>query len=134
MAGYSRKSLAQKLGIKAGSTVLLARAPAGYPQMLDPLPADVRFAGRVSASVDMAHVFTDDREALVKSLSTFRRTLAPTAFVWVSWPKKSSGVPTNVTEDVVREVALPMGFVDIKVCAIDDVWSGLKLVVRKELR
>jgi hypothetical protein len=134
MAGYSGKSLAQKLGIKAGSTLLLEGAPAGYRKMLDPLPADVRIVGRVNASVDMAHVFTDDSEALVKSLSTFRRKLSPTAFVWVSWPKKSSGVPTNVTEDVVREAALPMGFVDIKVCAIDDVWSGLKLVVRKELR
>lgn len=134
MAGYSGKSLAQKLGIKAGSTVLLAGAPAGYPAMLDPLPAGARIAGRLNAAVDMAHVFTAKRDTLEKALATFRQKLAPTAVVWVSWPKKSSRVPTNVTEDVVREVALPMGFVDIKVCAIDDVWSALKLVVRKELR
>jgi hypothetical protein len=134
MAGYSHTPLAQKLGIKAGNNVLIAGAPAGYLRSLEPLPADVRIADRLTASVDVAHVFTTDRAALEKSLATFRRKLGPTAIVWVSWPKKSSGVPTQVTEDIVRRVALPMGFVDIKVCAIDDVWSGLKLVVRKALR
>jgi hypothetical protein len=134
MAGYSPTPLAQKLGIKTGSNVLIVGAPAGYLKSLEPLPADVRVAERLSASVDIAHVFTADRAELEKSLATFRRKLAPTAVVWVSWPKKTSGVPTQVTEDIVRRVALPMGFVDIKVCAIDDVWSGLKLVVRKALR
>jgi hypothetical protein len=134
MAGYSNTPLAQKLGIKTGSSVLIAGAPAGYLKSLEPLPADVRIVDRLSASVDVAHVFTADRSALEKSLATFRRKLGPTATVWVSWPKKSSGVPTQVTEDIVRQVALPMGFVDIKVWAIDDVWSGLKLVVRKALR
>jgi len=134
MAGYSLAPLAQKLGIKTGNNVLIVGAPAGYLKSLQPLPADVRVAERLSASVDIVHVFTADRVELEKSLATFRRKLAPTAIVWVSWPKKTSGVPTQVTEDIVRRVALPMGFVDIKVCAIDDVWSGLKLVVRKALR
>jgi len=134
MAGYSGTPLAQKLGITAGSSVLIAGAPAGYLQTLEPLPANVRIGARLSASIDVVQLFTVHKTTLEKSLATFRRKLRPSAVVWISWPKKSSGVPTEVTEDVVRRVALPMGFVDIKVCAIDDVWSGLKLVVRKELR
>jgi hypothetical protein len=134
MAGYSGTPLAQKLGITAGSSVLIAGAPAGYLQTLEPLPANVRIGTRLRASVDVVQLFTVNKATLEKSLATFRRKLRPSAAIWVSWPKKSSGVPTEVTEDVVRQVALPMGFVDIKVCAIDDVWSGLKLVVRKELR
>jgi len=134
MAGYSGTPLAQKLGITAGSRVLIAGAPAGYLQTLEPLPANVRIGARLSASIDVVQLFTVHKTTLEKSLATFRRKLRPSAVVWISWPKKSSGVPTEVTEDVVRRVALPMGFVDIKVCAIDDVWSGLKLVVRKELR
>jgi hypothetical protein len=134
MAGYSNTPLAQKLGIKSGSNVLITGAPAGYLKSLEPLPAGVRIANRLSASVDVAHLFTADKAALENSLAAFRRKLGPTAIVWVSWPKKKSGVPTQVNEDIVRRVALPMGFVDVKVCAIDDVWSGLKLVVRKTLR
>jgi hypothetical protein len=80
------------------------------------------------------HVFETRREALAKRLAALRRTIKPDGVVWVSWPKKASKVPTTITEDTVRELALPLGFVDVKVCAIDAVWSGLKLVVRKELR
>ena len=134
VAGYSSAPLAQKLGIKSGNTVLIRGAPAGYLKSLDPLPPNVRIAGRLSASVDVAHIFTSDRAALQKTLAAYRATLKPTAMVWASWPKKASGVPTEITEDVVRRIALAMGFVDVKVCAIDHVWSGLKLVVRKELR
>ena len=134
MAGYSGTPLAQKLGIKAGSTIYLAGAPAGFPQTLEPLPPDVRFARRLAASVDIAHVFTTDKAVLQGMLADFRKTLKPTAIVWASWPKQASGIPTQVTENVVRDVALPLGFVDVKVCAVDEVWSGLKLVVRKELR
>ena len=133
-AGYSSAPLVRKLGIKPGNKVLISGAPAGFLKSLEPLPPDVTIAGRLSASVDFAHVFTSDRAALRKTLAACRATLKPTAVVWASWPKKASGVPTDVTEDVVRHVALPMGFVDVKVCAIDNVWSGLKLVVRKELR
>ena len=82
----------------------------------------------------IAHVFTARRTELARALAAFRKQLRPTATVWVSWPKKAAKVPTDITEDTVREVALPLGFVDVKVCAVDDVWSGLKLVVRKELR
>jgi hypothetical protein len=134
MAGYSGPPLAQKLGIVAGTRVLLAGSPADYRKTLGPLPPDVHIESQLAASVDIAHLFTAERATLEKSLAAFRRTLRPTAVVWVSWPKQSSGVATEITEDTVRKVALPMGFVDVKVCAIDDVWSGLKLVVRKELR
>ena len=134
MAGYSGTPLPQKLGIKAGNRVLIVGAPAGYRKLLAPLPADVRFADRLTAAVDVAHVFTADVATLERSLAAFRKTLKPTAIVWASWPKKSSGVPTEISEDTVRSVALPLGFVDVKVCAIDDVWSGLKLVVRTDLR
>ena len=133
-AGYSRTPLAQKLGIKTGSIVYVAAAPRGYLQTLEPLPPDVQFVRRIVASVDIAHVFTTDRTTLETSLSALRRTLKPTAIVWVSWPKQASRLPTQVTENTVRELALPLGFVDVKVCAVDAVWSGLKLVVRKELR
>ena len=133
-AGYSGTPLPQKLGIKAGSHVLIVGAPPGYRKLLVPLPADVRFADRLTAAVDVAHVFAADVAMLERSLAAFRKTLKPTAIVWASWPKKSSAVTTDVREDTVRSVALPLGFVDVKVCAIDDVWSGLKLVVRKGLR
>ena len=134
VAGYSGTPLAQKLGIKAGSVVYLAGAPARYAKTLEPLPPGVRFVRRPAASVDIAHVFTTERAVLQRTLSAFRATLKPTAVVWLSWPKQASGVRTEVTENTVREVALPLGFVDVKVCAVDAVWSGLKLVVRKELR
>jgi len=134
MAGYSGTPLAQKLGIAAGSRVLIAGSPAGYRSRLEPLPSDVRFVTRLAASVDVAHLFTSERAVLAQSLAAYRKKLRPTATIWVSWPKKSSGVATEINEDTVRDVALPMGLVDVKVCAIDDVWSALKLVVRKELR
>jgi hypothetical protein len=134
VAGYSGTPLAQKLGVKAGSTVYLAGAPPSYLQALAPLPSGVKFVGRLSAGVDIAHVFTTDRSALTKALSDFRKTLKPTTVIWVSWPKQASRMPTLVTENIVREVALPLGFVDVKVCAVDNIWSGLKLVVHKDLR
>ncbi|HEX4823804.1 MAG TPA: DUF3052 family protein [Candidatus Polarisedimenticolaceae bacterium] len=134
MSGYSGPPLAKKLGITPESEVLLLGAPAGFKTNLEPLPAGVRFISRVSANVDLAHVFVTAKGDLADRLVTFRRTLKPDTPVWISWPKKSSGVPSTVTEDVIREVALPLGYVDIKVCAVNDVWSGLKLVVRKELR
>jgi hypothetical protein len=94
----------------------------------------VKFATHPSEIVDIAHVFVTQRETLGKHLATLRTKLNVQASVWVSWPKKAAKVPTDVTEDTIREVALPLGFVDIKVCAVSEVWSGLKLVVRKELR
>ena len=134
MSGYSVTPLAKKLGIKDGHTIAVIDAPSRYRALLEPLPHDVRFTTRANAKSNIVHFFTTSRASLTRTLQTLRDTLASDASVWVSWPKKSSKVETDITEDTIREVALPMGWVDIKVCAVDDVWSGLKLVVRKSLR
>jgi hypothetical protein len=132
--GYSGTPLAKKLGIKAGHRVCVVDGPAGFRALLDPLPDAVRFQKRADASTDVAHVFVTDDGDLARHLRVLRETLGPAASLWISWPKKASKAPTTVTEDVVRRLALPLGFVDVKVCAVDEIWSGLKLVVRKELR
>lgn len=134
MAGYSGTSLARKLGVKEGSRLLLVGAPGGYQKLLDPMPAGVQFGTRLTKSTDIVHVFTVQKDELQRLLTSYRMKLKSTGTVWVSWPKKAAKVPTDITEDTVREVALPLGFVDVKVCAVNEVWSGLKLVVRKELR
>ena len=134
MAGYSETPLAKKLGIKEGFKVFLVGAPAQYRALLAPLPARVSFTSTADSSTNLAHTFLTERSALARLLAALRKKLSHEAAIWVSWPKKSSKVPTDITEDTIREVALPLGFVDIKVCAVTDVWSGLKLVVRKELR
>jgi len=134
MAGYSGTPLAKKLGIKEQFTVFAVNAPKDYRAMLEPLPESVQFTSQADTSTDMVHIFTTQRSELSKALAAFRQSLAPEAMVWVSWPKKSAKMPTEITEDTVREVALPLGFVDVKVCAVNEVWSGLKLVVRQELR
>jgi hypothetical protein len=95
---------------------------------------DTTAARSLSESVDIVHLFTRKRTELATKLRAYRRRLRDDTVVWVSWPKKSSKVPTDITEDVIREVALPLGFVDVKVCAVDEIWSGLKLVIRRELR
>ena len=133
-AGYSGTPLAKKLGFKPAYEVLLVDAPANYRKLVEPLPAGVKFVARLAGTTDIVHAFVTKKSALAKSLEAFRAKLKPDGVVWVSWPKKSAKVATDVTEDTVRELALPLGFVDIKVCAVDEVWSGLKLVVRKELR
>jgi hypothetical protein len=132
--GYSGTPLSKKLGIKEAHRVLLVQEPKDYAGLLAPLPPAVQFVSQPDSKVDIAHVFVTQREELAKILSTLRKKLSPEAALWVSWPKKSAKVPTTVTEDTIRELALPIGFVDIKVCAVTEVWSGLKLVVRKELR
>ena len=134
MSGYSGKPLAAKLGIVEGSRVHVVAPPPHYSELLDPLPPGVTFVRRASATIDVVHAFFTRRRSLQTSLPKVRRRIRPDAVVWVSWPKKTSGVETDLTEDFVRAVALPLGLVDVKVCAVDDVWSGLKLVVRKELR
>lgn len=132
--GYSGKPLARKLGFKTGCQVLLLGAPVGYAEWLAPLPPGVVFERSATTRTDMAHVFVTRKEDLAQHLSDLRTALRSDAAVWVSWPKKSSKIPTTITEDTIRELALPRGWVDIKVFAADQVWSGLKLVVRKELR
>ena len=129
MAGYSGKSLAHKLGIVAESAVAAIGAPANYLKQLGPLPKDVRFCA-VAAKPNLIHYFCTELSRLAKDLPSLRKKMRDDAMLWVSWPKKSAGVPTTVTEDVVRECALPLGLVDTKVCAVDETWSGLRLVVR----
>lgn len=134
-AGYSGTPLAKKLGLKAGQQVLLqGDVPDGYVDSLAPLPEGLVFARRLSAGIGIAQLFTARRLELQERLAAYREVLPADAVVWVSWPKKAAKVATDITEDTVREVAFPLGFVDVKVCAVDATWSGLKLVVRKALR
>jgi len=132
--GYSGTPLAKKLGIAAGRTVATIGAPRHYKALLAPLPRDVRFAKTIDGTVDVVHFFAVERRELADRLPRLLSTIRLDAAVWVSWPKKSSGVATTITEDVIREIALPLGLVDVKVCAVDETWSGLKLVIRKALR
>ena len=134
LAGYSGTPLATKLGIAEGARIRVIDPPRAYEDIVDPLPGRVVMARRVDASTDLVHAFVLATSGLAKILAETRAAMRPDCVVWVSWPKKASGVATDVTEDVIREVALPMGLVDVKVCAVDATWSGLKLVVRKELR
>jgi hypothetical protein len=134
MAGYSGKPLVQKLGIKPGFRIFAAGAPAAYGDIVGELPAQVVIAPRLTGSVDMIHVFATEVTMLGDKLPIYRDAINPDGMIWVSWPKKSSGVPTELTENVVREIALPLGLVDIKVCAIDEVWSGLKFVIPRDQR
>jgi hypothetical protein len=133
-AGYSGTPLARKLGIVAGARVAPLQAPADYAALVAPLPDGASLVPHADAGTDVAHLFVREREDLARRLPALREALRPDAALWISWPKKAAKVPTTVTEDVVRELALPLGFVDVKVCAVDAVWSGLKLVVRKTLR
>ena len=134
MAGYSGTPLPQKLGIKPGASVVVINGPKNYRKLLGKLPKGARLIDRLTTRLDFVHLFTDRRVELQRELKSLRRRLSDTGTLWVSWPKKSAGLPTDVTEDTIREVALPLGLVDTKVCAVDEIWSGLKLMVRKENR
>ena len=133
-SAYSGTPLAKKLGIISAMRVALLEAPDNYMNILAPLPEGVAFVNSIDTSVDIVHVFTTSRSDLSACLTMLRQCLNPQALVWVSWPKQASKVPTSVNENTIRELALPLGFVDIKVCAVTEIWSGLKLVVRKQLR
>ena len=128
-AGYSGKPLAAKLGFKPGPRVLVRHAPAHYADLVAPLPDGVTFPKKLPA--DFAHVFVTDRKKLAAELRELTSAAEPPAAIWISWPKKSSGVATDVTEDSVRAETLPLGWVDIKVCAVDATWSALKLAKRR---
>ena len=134
MPGYSSTPLLKKLGLKSGARVFTRRAPDDYARLLGSLPQGLRISSRLRGTVDVVHVFTARRRELERELPVLMQRIRPEGMIWVSWPKKSSGVASEITEDTIREVALPLGLVDIKVCAVDEVWSGLKLVIRKELR
>ncbi len=132
IAGYSGTPLAKKLSLKPGLTAWFHAMPDNVRAEI----GDVGLAERATAEpgIDAAHVFVTERAELERLLADLRPKLAPAGLIWVSWPKKASKVPTDVTEDTIRDVCLPMGYVDVKVCAVDETWSGLKLVIRKELR
>lgn len=132
--GYSGTPLASKLGYKPGLRAHLVAPPAELPQWLAPLPDGVQFSNAPGAQADLVHGFFTEAAVLARQLKALRGTLRPDAVLWVSWPKKSAKVATDITEDTIRALALPLGFVDVKVCAVSEVWSGLKLVLRKELR
>ena len=134
MAGYSGTPLPQKLGIKPGLTVVAINAPSNYRRLLGQIPDSVTFSERLKSGSSFVHLFTSRRSEMQKKMSILRDKISDNGAIWVSWPKKSSGISTDVTEDVIREIALPLRFVDIKVCAVDETWSGLKLMIRRENR
>lgn len=130
MAGYSGTPLPQKLGIKPGSQLALIGAPAGFERVLGALPDGVRTTSRAVAGLDVAVFFTKERATLKKKFAALAKAIAPAGALWIAWPKKASGVLSDLDDNVVRAIGLEGGLVDIKVCAIDETWSGLKFVVR----
>lgn len=132
--GYSGTPLPKKLGILAESQVVTINAPPHYRRLLGKLPANVNFTTQLRPDTHFIHLFARERSGLVRELKRCRSRIADDGTIWVSWPKKSSGVQTDITEDTIRDVALPLGLVDTKVCAVDETWSGLKLMVRRENR
>ena len=133
-AGYSGTPLVRKLGIREGFLVAAIDAPENYLDLLAPVPDGVRIAVQPLDGADIVHFFTNSRDALFSKLAEYVRLIKQDGSIWVSWYKKAAKLPTEITEDTVREAAFPLGLVDIKVCAVDDRWSGLKLVIRRENR
>ena len=112
----------------------MAGAPGPYETIVGKLPAQASIVSRLTGALDLIHIFASERQVLADRLARCRDAIRPDGMIWISWPKKASGVPTDLTDNVVREVALPLGLVDVKVCAVDATWSGLKFVIRRELR
>ena len=132
MAGYSGTPLWKKLGYKAGVSAYVEGEPGNYISLLT-LPADVAvtWLPRAKSDMEFVHLFATSASQLKSKLESVRKRIVPGGVIWISWPKKSSGVTSDITEDTIRDLALPMGLVDVKVCAVDEVWSGLKLVIRR---
>ncbi|MEP6611972.1 MAG: DUF3052 family protein [Mucilaginibacter sp.] len=128
--GYSGTPLGKKLGIKPGFNILLVNAPEHYFSLFTDLPADLIFNNDALTAKDLIHFFTKQKDEYTNLLPALKQRIKPNGIIWVSWPKKASKVPTDITEDIIRNFALQSGLVDIKVCAVDEVWSGLKLVIR----
>jgi hypothetical protein len=128
--GYSGTPLIKKLGFQSPMKVLLIDAPKEYKTWLKDTPPNIKFVTKATPPLDAVHVFATESLFLNATISKLRNELKQEGFVWVSWVKKSSKIPTDITEDTIREIALPLGFVDVKVCAVSEVWSGLKLVIR----
>ena len=136
MAGYSPTPLVRKLGLKPGMAAAVIGAPPDYAALLEvtQAPPVLAVSDVIPQGLAYLHLFTSWRAEMVAVLTAARHSIARDGMIWISWPKKAAKLPTDITEDVIRAVCLPMGYVDIKVCAVTEVWSGLKLVIRKELR
>jgi hypothetical protein len=134
MAGASGKPVVEKLGIKPSFCIFTAGAPAAYDDIVGKLPANVTIARRLKAPLDMVHVFATDAAGLAAKLRSYRAAITPDGMIWVSWPKKSSGIASDLSDVMVRQTAVPLGLIDVKVCAIDENWSGLKFVIPKDRR
>ncbi|AMR33348.1 hypothetical protein A0256_18935 [Mucilaginibacter sp. PAMC 26640] len=128
-AGYSGTPMAKKLGIKQGFIIRLINKPDYYFDLFTDLPADLTAADEIAVGVDFVHFFTKSQSDLIKTLPVLKGQIKKNGIIWVSWPKKASKVATDVRDDIIRNYALQLGLVDIKVCAVDEVWSGLKLVI-----
>lgn len=133
-AGYSGTALHRKLGLKAGQRAWFHAMPDSVKAEIAPAIIGLIEVTDPSPGLDMAHIFVSERAALERHVAILRPMIQPAGFIWVSWPKKASKVPTDITEDVIRAAALPTGLVDVKVCAVDETWSGLKLMIRRALR
>ena len=133
-SGYSGTPLAKKLSLKDGMRIWRDGMPTGVAEEIAAEGLQLQLLTSPEAPIDAAHIFVTERADLEAKLQQLQPLLDRAGFIWVSWPKKASKVPSDITEDVVREIALPMHLVDVKVCSVDDTWSGLKLVIRKEHR
>jgi hypothetical protein len=134
MAGYSGTPLARKLGIAEGDAVASWRAPDGFAALVEPLPPGARWKRQLRPPLDVVVAFFERRGDVAPAWPRLTAAVAPAGMVWVAWPKRASGIVTDLTEQTFRDELLPSGWVDTKVCAIDDTWSGLRFVLRKELR
>jgi len=134
MAGYSGTPLVKKLGIKPDTKIIIKNEPTKYTELVTDIPDNVSFCTKWQKDLDFAHIFSKKRSEVFTLISEARNHIKPNGVIWVSWPKKASKVLTDITEDIIRDYALKTDLVDIKVCAVDETWSGLKLVVRKENR
>ena len=130
MAGYSKRSLAEKLGIQEGAEILILNAPGDYDQCLVPLPSGVLRKKKLNQSVAFIQFFTKQKRELLKEFPILKKHLRPKGILWISWPKGASKVKTDLNENIVREIGLANGMVDIKVCAVNEIWSGLRFAFR----
>lgn len=134
MAGYSKRSLVQKLGIKPDNTLIILNPPANYPQTLGELPENVTVVDTLLPGLDFVHFFTTEKAALAVEFPKLKEAIAQAGMLWISWPKRASQIETDLDGNVIREIGLANGLVDVKVCAVDEVWSGLKFVYRRKDR
>jgi hypothetical protein len=130
MAGYSGTPLVKKLGIKPGSTIYIVHAPAEYFEWVHPLPDDVVVKEKLAGKLDFIHLFVKDKKHFQQAFGKAQKCLRDDGMLWISWPKKSSKIQTDLDENIIRDFGLDQGLVDVKVCAVDEIWSGLKFVVR----